>query len=257
MTPRERLQWLVHEMRWPKIESISVNESIASCILLAAAVEQGLAADPQAQHVARVLLLHNSSHVRSQFYLAFASLSPAAAAALHDSLFPLLLQQYAQETVLRDACLRVITRFASLAHASPALTTFLSSLMNTLAAMDTRQQLHALELLRLLPASLSAQHHHTLLLMLPFFLSREACVVAAFFALLQTWCPVFTPEERAALLRGVGSSPEGQDVVLSLCQQLGTKEDLAEEDRRRVGRYLCESLDWGMDSVRASGEGDG
>ena len=93
--------------------------------------------------------------------------------------------------------------------------------------------------------------------MLPFFLSREDCVVAAFFALLQTWCSVFTSEERAALLRGVGSSPEGQDVMLSLCQQLGAKEDLAEEDRLRMGRYLCESLDWGMDSVRASGEGDG
>ena len=59
------------------------------------------------------------------------------------------------------------------------------------------------------------------------------------------------------LLRGVVSNPEGQDVMLSLCQQLGAKEDLAEEDRRRMGRYLCESLDWGMDSVRASGEGDG
>ena len=257
MTPRERLQWLVQEMRWSKIESISVNESIASCILLAAVMEQGLAADPQAQHVACVLLLHNSSHVRSQFYLSFASLSPTAAAALHDSLFPLLLQQYAQETVLRDACLRVLVRFASLAHASPALSAFLASLVDTLAAMDTRQQLHALEFLRLLPASLSAPHRHTLLLMLPFFLSREDCVVAAFFALLQTWCPVFTLEERTALLRGVGRSPEGQDVMLSLCQQLGAKEDLAEEDRRRMGRYLCESLDWGMDSVRASGEGDG
>ena len=117
--------------------------------------------------------------------------------------------------------------------------------------------LHALEFLRLLPASLSAPHRHTLLLMLPFFLSREDCVVAAFFALLQTWCPVFTLEERTVLLRGVGSNPEGQDVMLSLCQQLGAKEDLAEEDRRRMGRYLCESLDWGMDSVRASGEGDG
>ena len=256
MTPRERLQRLVQEMRWSKIESISVNESIASCILLAAVMEQDLAADPQAQHVACVLLLHNSSHVRSQFYLSFASLSPMAAAALHDSLFPLLLQQYAQETVLCDACLRVLVRFASLAHASPALSAFLASLVDTLAAMDTRQQLHALEFLRLLPASLSAPHRHTLL-MLPFFLSREDCVVAAFFALLQTWCPVFTLEERTVLLRGVGSNPEGQDVMLSLCQQLGAKEDLAEEDRRRMGRYLCESLDWGMDSVRASGEGDG
>ena len=257
MRRRERLRWLMREMRWPAAETLSVNESITSCILLSAVVEQGLASDPLLQHAARVLVLHNSSHVRSQFYLSFSSLSPTAVTQLHTSLFPLLLQQYTHETVLRDACLRVISRFASFASASPSLSLFLASLVASLASMDTRQQLHALELLRTLPASLTASHRHTLLLMLPFFLSREACVVSSYFALLQSWCPVFTAEERTTLIQTMGCSPEGHDVVLSLCQQLEAKEDLGEEDRKRMGKYLCESLDWGMESVGEIRESDG
>lgn len=46
-------------------------------------------------------------------------------------------------------------------------------------------------------------------------------------------------------------------MVLSLCQQLEAKEDLGEEDRKRMGKYLCESLDWGMESVGEIRESDG